>query len=176
MHIKRLILIAMLTALSGSVYAESKVYKCKNAQGGISYQDSACAQSTQPVSSWATSKHATRSLVLKAKDGGHFFVDSQINAQTVVFMIDTGASFVSIPQSVASAAQLSCQTPATTDTANGAANGCTATISALNIGPFLLREITVLILPNLAQPVLGMNALKQFNITQENDEMRITGK
>lgn len=176
MHIKPLILIAMLVALSGSAYAESKVYKCKNAQGGISYQDSACAQSTQPVSSWASQKHSNRNLVLKSKDGGHFFVDTQINGQTVVFMIDTGASFVSIPQSIATAAQLSCTTPATTGTANGSTNGCTATISALNIGPFLLRELTVLILPNLTQPLLGMNALKQFNITQENDEMRITGK
>lgn len=175
MKIKGVILFALCVLFSQATLA-AKVYKCKNAQGGISYQDSTCGQANQPVSTWNSTKSNPRTLTLKAGDAGHYTVDGQVNGQTVVFVVDTGASFVAIPQAMAGAAHLSCQNPATSETANGTTSGCTASIGVLNFGSFTLREVTAVLLPNLAQPLLGMNVLKQFNITQENGEMRLTAK
>ena len=175
MKIKVIVLFALCVLFSQTALA-AKVYKCKNAQGGISYQDSACAQANQPVSAWNTNKSNPRTLTLKAGEGGHYSVDGQVNGQTVVFVVDTGASFVAIPQAMAVAAQLNCQNQTTSDTANGTTSGCTTTIGVLTFGPFTLREVTAVLLPNLAQPLMGMNVLKQFNIIQENGEMRLTAK
>lgn len=175
MKIKGIVLFALCVLFSQSALA-AKVYKCKNPQGGVSYQDSACGQANQPVATWNSSKSNPRSLTLKAGEGGHYSVDGQVNGQTVVFVVDTGASFVAIPQAMAGAAHLSCQTPATSETANGTTSGCTTSISVLSFGSFTLREVTAVLLPNLTQPLLGMNVLKQFNITQENGEMRLTAK
>jgi len=38
----------------------------------------------------------------------------------------------------------------------------------------VFKNVTALIVPNLAQPLLGMNVLQGFNIEQKNEEMRLS--
>lgn len=176
MKIKHILLATALATLTNSVYAESKVYKCKNAQGGMSYQGSPCAQNTQPVSSWSAKKNVERTMVLTPKDNGHYFLDSQINNQSLTFLIDTGASSVALPKSLADVAHLNCKSTIMVSTANGNVQACTTTITTLTFGPFTLHDVEATINPTLDQPLLGMNVLKQFQISQENGEMRITAR
>jgi aspartyl protease family protein len=166
--------VALLVVSSTSVFAEGTVYKCKNAKGGMSYQGSPCAQNAQPVSSWSAAKNADRHLVLKLKENGHYFVDSHINDNPLNFLIDTGATTVAIPQSLATAAHLVCEKQTTINTANGTANACETTIGTLTFGPFILKNVAATINPTLGQPLLGMNVLQQFKISQERDEMHIS--
>lgn len=165
---------ALLVLSSGVAFAEATVYKCKNAQGGMSYQGSPCAQNVQSVASWNAAKNADRQLVIKPKEGGHYFVDSHINDKSLNFLIDTGATTVAIPQSVATAAHLVCEKQTTINTANGVANACETTITTLTFGPFTLKNIAATINPTLDQPLLGMNVLQQFKISQERGEMHIS--
>lgn len=165
---------ALLVLFSGWAFAEGTVYKCKNAQGGMSYQGSPCAQNVQSVASWNAAKNADRQLVIKPKEGGHYFVDSHINDKSLNFLIDTGATTVAIPQALATAAHLVCEKQITTNTANGIANACETTIAKLTFGPFTLKNINATINPTLDQPLLGMNVLQRFKISQERGEMHIS--
>lgn len=172
---KKTIFCLVLCALFAQPALANKVYKCKNAQGGVSYQDSPCTQSNQSVSSWSANKNTARTMTLTPRDG-HYSVDGQVNGQNLVFTVDTSASFVVIPQAMAATAQLSCQGQASADASNGGSGGCTTTINSLTFGPFNLRAVHALLLPNATQPLLGMNVLRQLNMTQDNGEMRLTTK
>jgi len=89
-------------------------------------------------------------------------------------VIDTGATMVTLPNSVAAAAELGCRRSIVLQTANGNVSGCTAVIDKLKLGSFMIRDVDVVIVPNLNQPLLGMNVLRKFNITQESTRMHIT--
>jgi aspartyl protease family protein len=176
MKTKVMLILTLLTLCTGTAYAEGKVYKCKNAQGGMSYQGSPCAQNTQSLSSWNAKKNADRTLVLTPRENGHYYLNSQVNDKSLTFLIDTGATTVALPQSFANAVHLSCQEKITVSTANGVVPACTTTLATLTVGSLTLRNLPATINPSLDEPLLGMSVLKQFQITQENNEMRITPK
>ena len=60
------------------------------------------------------------------------------------------------------------------NTANGVADACTAKIKKLQFGPFFVQDVAAVIVPNLSQPLLGMNVLQLFKVAQENGEMNIS--
>lgn len=168
-----------------SAWAEGTVFKCKNQQGDLIYQESPCTQNAQSVSSWAAAaeakqrdseaeKNANGMLILRQHASGHYFVDGAINGKPLTFVVDTGASVVSLPRSVAMSAQIYCRDPILMQSANGAYSACTAVIPRLKFGPFLIRDAQATISPNLSQPLLGMSVLQQFKIEQDNGEMRIS--
>jgi aspartyl protease family protein len=156
------------------VAAAGTIFKCKSANGTLLYQEKPCAEETKPVSSWGTASGAP--LVMLQGDNGHYFVDATINNQKLNFVIDTGASLVSLPPALASAAGLLCQRQVTTQTANGPSRACTTTIQTLKFGSFTLKNVEAVISPNLSQPLLGMNVLKQFRVEQDSGEMRLIAK
>lgn len=59
-------------------------------------------------------------------------------------------------------------------TAGGSTSGCTAVIATLKFGPFMMKDVPAVIVPDLDQPLLGMNVLSQFKIEQSKGEMRIS--
>ena len=180
-------LIAILLLVPNiTAWAES-VYKCKNPQGDLVYQGTPCPKSAQPVSSWNAPAEAPQPgnkvenatngvLILKQHGNGHYFLNGTVNGKALVFVIDTGASVVSLPRPVAMLAQIYCKDQVLVQTANGTANACTAVIPKLQFGPFTIKNAPAMIAPNLSQPLLGMNILRNFKIEQENGEMRISLK
>jgi aspartyl protease family protein len=114
------------------------------------------------------------SLTLSQKESGHYFVDGAINDIPIVFAIDTGASFVTLPGHAASKAGIQCENDAVMETANGKAKGCAGIIAKLKFGDFMITDVRCLIAPNLNQALLGNNVLKEFKIIQNTGEMRIT--
>ncbi len=171
--------------LAGPGWA-STVYKCKSQDGQLQYQSTPCANAEQAVSSWHAQENgevqtgpngaAEGGLVLGQGQGGHYFVDGAVNGHYVNFLIDTGATTVTIPLELASAAGLHCQRMAAMQTANGVTQGCMATIQKLTFGHFTLSYVDATIVPNLNQPLLGMNVLKRFHIEQDGQQMRIARK
>lgn len=180
------VLFAFVTLPGQFAWADT-IYKCKNTEGRLLYQETPCAKEGEAVSAWA-SKSATVSgdnaetssqnntLVIGQSRGGHYFVDGAINNQYLNFVIDTGASLVSLPQAVAFAAGMRCEKRVAMHTGNGVAMACTATIRELKIGNFTVRNVNAVIAPNLGQPLLGMNVLKQFRVEQDSGEMRLSKK
>ena len=158
------------------------VYKCKNSDGAMLYQATPCAKEAESVSSWAsksgskTEDPSAETLVIAQGRFGGYFVDGAVNNQYLNFAIDTGATLVTLPQAVANSAGIRCQKRATTLTANGISTACTSIIQELKFGPFTISNVEVIIVPNLIQPLLGMNILKRFRVEQEGGEMRLSKK
>ncbi|MDD5460729.1 MAG: TIGR02281 family clan AA aspartic protease [Methylococcales bacterium] len=164
-----------LALLSMSARGDTRIHKCKNQQGELIYQKLPCAANTETVKLWTAVIGARKSLVLEQGSGGHYYLDSEVNGKRVKFVVDTGASVVSLPSSVASAANIVCNSEKITlQTANGSILACTAVIPRLKFGSFLIKDVTAAIIPNLGQPLLGMNILKRFNIIQNDNKMKIT--
>lgn len=110
----------------------------------------------------------------RARDG-HFHIDGAIQGKPVRFLIDTGASTVSIPQELAWRLGLGCDVPSTFRTANGIVQGCTSRVAELDFGPFRIENLAVAILPNLSSDaLLGMNALRHVRMEQAGDTLRIS--
>jgi clan AA aspartic protease (TIGR02281 family) len=163
--------------------------KCRGPGGAISYLDRQCpAGSTQlsgrtvavpPGAKTATAGVTTEkkitTLTLTASQG-MYRTSGSVNGTPVDFIVDTGASYVSLPERMALAAGLRCQEHGRSMTANGSTEKCIGEIADLELGPFRLRNIRADILPNLGHALIGMNALGAFHIEQEDGMMRITGK
>jgi clan AA aspartic protease (TIGR02281 family) len=167
-----------LLVFSMNAWGDRTIHKCKNKQGQLIYQKAPCAENTETITSWTVpieTRIAKSSLVLEPGNGGHYFLDSEVNGIPVQFVVDTGASVVSLPSSVASAANVACKGERITmETANGSILACTAVIAKLKFGSFVVKDVVATIVPNLGQPLFGMNILQRFNITQEDNKMKIT--
>lgn len=182
-NIMQLLSVTALTVLSLNVWGDT-IFKCKNHQGNLLYQKSPCKENVQTISSWTAaakvqppaSEHEKKNkeFIIKQSRNGYYFLDGAINDKALTFVIDTGASFVSIPTPVAREAQISCKDEVDMQTANGLIKGCIATIKKLNFGPFVIENAMTVIAPNLSQPLLGMNVLQQLKIVQEKGEMYLS--
>jgi clan AA aspartic protease (TIGR02281 family) len=178
---KNSLLLSVIALTTISVNASGEmIYKCRNQQGEMKYQKSACAENIQTTSSLVeikTTKPAIKqkkTLVIDKGVNGHYFLEGEVNSTALTFVVDTGASVVSLPSSVARAAEIDCKKQVTMNTANGLANACTIVIPKLKIGSFIIEEVAAVVVPNLSEPLLGMNVLQQFNIVQDHGQMRIS--
>lgn len=162
------------------------VYKCRNLQGDLVYQEAPCKQDAQSIKSWsamsaaqpadegASGSSANGTLVIPQRGNGHYFVDGSVNGKALTFVVDTGASGVVLPRQLAMAAGVYCRNQIMMQTVGGASSGCASIVSRLDFGPFRIRDVPVMIAPNLTQPLLGMNVLQQFRIEQDGGTMRIS--
>jgi clan AA aspartic protease (TIGR02281 family) len=176
---------AAAVLLVPSAWADT-IYKCKGTQGGMLYQENPCTEDAKSVASWASSSESkmddgtayssTSPLVIGQGNNGHYFVDGAVNDFFLNFVIDTGASVVTLPQAVATSAGLRCQGQATMKTGNGITRVCMTIIQKLKFGTFTLRDVDAVIAPNLSQPLLGMNVLKRFRVEQDGGQMRLSKK
>ena len=180
--------IAILTILTMSVCPAAVVHKCKNAQGKLLYQKTPCTENVEEVASWTpkidvkkpeppTEKKPTEPLIIRQGQGGHYFLGGEVNSHGLTFVVDTGATIVSLPRAFANSASMFCNDKVEIDTANGhSSQGCSTIITELKLGEFVFKNVTALILPNLTQPLLGMNVLQHFDIQQKNNEMQLSEK
>lgn len=108
------------------------VFKCRGADGNLHYQSSKCAQAEE-VSSWGARSSSTVQVVEggEAGEAGAAFVmvrknafnaywlRGSVNGTSVAMVVDTGASFVSIPFLLAKQLGLRCYSQVAMSTANG---------------------------------------------------------
>ncbi len=112
---------------------------------------------------------------LRRAGDGHYHIDGGIQGAPVRFLIDTGASTVSISRQLAARIHLDCELITNFRTANGVVQGCTTRVATLDFGPFRIHDISVAILPDLSsEALLGMNALRQVRMEQEADRLRLS--
>ncbi len=110
--------------------------------------------------------------VLERSKDGHYFSSGTVNGFPVVFMVDTGATTVSISMDTASRAGIQECTPARFSTANGDTDGCRAIIPMIEFGGYKISNIEVAILRNLTtHSLLGMNVLKLFKMQQHENRL-----
>jgi clan AA aspartic protease (TIGR02281 family) len=183
-NIMQFLSVTALITLSLNVWGDT-IYKCKNQQGNLLYQKSPCKENIQTISSWTAAakvrppapkpeKKTKAEFIIKQNINGAYLMDGTVNGKALTFVIDTGASFVSLPSSIAHEARIYCKDKVDMQTANGSIKGCSINIQKLNFGPFFIKDVKAVIAPNLSQPLLGMNVLQQLKIAQERGEMRLS--
>ena len=115
-----------------------------------------------------------RSITLERGRYGHYLVTGTINGAKADFLVDTGASSVSIPVEIANNAGLERGPEITISTANGIRIAYRTEIDQLRIGDLEIRNATAHINPGLTGDVLlGMSVLQNYELVQRGDQLVI---
>ncbi len=117
-----------------------------------------------------------REIVIAAGPGGHFVTAGSINGRAVQFMVDTGATLVSLGQTDADRLGLDWRNGqrVMTHTANGSAAAVLVTLGLVRVGEVQLANVDAIVVP-AALPVvlLGNSFLSRMQMRRENDVMRL---
>lgn len=117
-----------------------------------------------------------REIVIPAGPGGHFTAGGSINGRATRFMVDTGATMVSIGRDDAErlGLDLKAARASVTQTANGPVAVQSLTLTSLRVGDVELSNVHAIVLPS-AMPyvLLGNSWLGRFQMRRENDVMRL---
>lgn len=149
-------------------------YNCIKPDGSKIYQDEPCLNGDKK-SRKNFAEQTNNPIELRPEQNGNYLISGSINGQAVKFMVDTGASYLSLSNQAAAVYGVTGCIPSTVTTANGMINICIAKASQITFGGFQLNNVVVAIMPNLVgNPLLGMNVLKQFKMEQKNSLMRIS--
>ncbi|TDF39936.1 TIGR02281 family clan AA aspartic protease [Alteromonadaceae bacterium M269] len=106
---------------------------------------------------------------------GHYVSTGTINAERVTFLLDTGATDVSIPANLANRLGLEPGAQHLVSTANGQIYVSSTRINELSIGDIRLFNVAANINPGMQgeEILLGMSALKQLEFTQRGDQLTL---
>lgn len=121
----------------------------------------------------AVTPGAAGELVLQRNRAGHYVAPGTINGQPVVFLLDTGATQVSVPARLGNALGLTPGAPGQVLTANGTVTVRSTVIAELGLGPFLATNVRAHLNPGMRddQVLLGMSVLKHLEFTQRGDTL-----
>jgi len=117
---------------------------------------------------------ANGDLIIPRAADGHFYTPGSINGFAVMFLVDTGASLVSVSEPFAQAAAMEGGVPTTFQTANGARPGRVVDGVEVAVGPMRVTNVKVgvgLSLGDDAQALLGQSFLSKFDITLRQNQM-----
>ena len=126
-----------------------------------------------PAAAPASSAYG-RTFTMRADRRGHFHVEARIDGRRLDFLVDTGATFISIPER--EAARLGIH-PARRDytaqirTANGTVAAAPTRLNMVEVGGLLVRDVAAVVLPDgtLHDNLLGMSflsRLRRFEIAE----------
>lgn len=119
--------------------------------------------------------HAEGGVVeIRRGDDGHYHWRGTVNGRTVDFLVDTGASGVAIPASLARELGLEPEGQARASTAGGNVVGSVVRIDLTLDGGVRGERLRAVALPGLAEnPLLGMDVLGKLSWRQEGGVLRI---
>ncbi|GGA79761.1 hypothetical protein GCM10011369_22150 [Neiella marina] len=107
---------------------------------------------------------------------GHYLAPGQINGVDVTFLLDTGATYLSIPEDIAERAGLRRGQQAAVSTANGRIRVFRTEIDEVRLGGLQRQRVAAFINPSEQGGVvlLGMSFLKYFQWRQIDDRLILT--
>ncbi len=117
-----------------------------------------------------------REVVLLSSRGGHYIASGEINRQPVTFLVDTGATLVSVPESLARELGLEKQQPILAQTANGKVQIYRTQLDSVLLGNIELQNVTAAINPGMNSTdkvLLGMSFLRSLELSQQDNTLRI---
>lgn len=114
-------------------------------------------------------------VVLQRNRFGHYVTDGMVNNIPVVFMLDTGATGVVIPEHMSSILGIERGIAVTVQTANGNLRAYNAKLDRVAIGGIVLQDIKALLNPSEESNVilLGMSFLKYIEFTQRGNTLTL---
>lgn len=114
-------------------------------------------------------------VVLQSGSYGHYVASGEINNTEVTFLVDTGASYVSVPERVANKIGLKKGREMLVSTANGNVTVYATTLAEISIGEIKLYDIQADINPHMdsEEILLGMSFLRDLSVTHRGDQLTI---
>lgn len=112
-------------------------------------------------------------VTLKQNRHGHYVTQGTINGATVTFLLDTGATQVSIPAHIADNLGLQSSGSHRVQTANGSITVYQTRLEQLSIGNIFLYNVAANINPAMQSDeiLLGMSALKRVEFRQTGKQL-----
>lgn len=109
-----------------------------------------------------------------AKDGG-FYMNVGINGATLSYLVDTGASMLTVRQQEAYLMSLPVGEEVQISTANGKATGNLTTIAKFSMAGLELTDVEAVIVSdmNLQTGLIGQNILRNYHVVQKDGIMQI---
>lgn len=112
-------------------------------------------------------------MITRSHDG-HFYVAGTVNGKVANFMVDTGATLVSVSDEFASQARLQGGEPTTFKTANGDRPGRVVTDVAVSVSTVTVPDVRVgvgLTGDKVSDALLGQSFLSRFDVMMNKDQM-----
>jgi len=147
----------VIAGIYGAKFADRAVNEPPHA---ASVQPAARASGLEPYNS-------SHSMVLDSDSHGHFKVDVRVEGRPLDFMVDTGASLVTLRESDAAYVgihPMPVDYRAVVSTANGKVKAAPAKLSRIEIGDITVFDVPALVLPDeaLSQNLLGVSFLSKL--------------
>ena len=122
-----------------------------------------------------TSIDGIKELQLTRNSYGHYVASGSINHHSVIFILDTGATDVAIPDKLASNLGLKKGHPMTYRTANGEITVYATQLREISLGEITLQNVRATINPHYSSDeiLLGMSFLKHLEFTQRGDTLTL---
>jgi len=111
-------------------------------------------------------------VVIERSHDQHFYVEGAINGHPVTFLVDTGASLVSVSDELARTIGLATGAPALFDTAGGRAVGHIVPEASVRVGGIRVDGIRVGVGTG-KRALLGQNFLNKVKIIQDADRLTL---
>ena len=115
-------------------------------------------------------------IVLTAGSGGHFFANGSINGKAVRFVVDTGATYISMGAAEAERLGIDYRRGerGSSQTANGTMAVYKVTLASVRVGDVQVYNVEALVGQNaMDQVLLGNSFLTRFQMKRENDLMTL---
>ncbi|PND36402.1 TIGR02281 family clan AA aspartic protease [Paucibacter aquatile] len=128
------------------------------------------------VGDGAAAANTGRKIVLSSGHGGHFTTVGNINGHSTQFLVDTGATAISISQSEAERMGLRYREGrrTMTQTANGIIPAYALMLDTVRIGDVEVRGIEAIVVPSqMSHVLLGNSFLTRFQMKRDNDVLTL---
>ncbi len=113
-------------------------------------------------------------ISIPAARDGHYYLEGAVNGVPLTFMIDTGATYVSVSQGFARKANLPQGVTSYYSTANGTVEGKVVKDQSVEAEGFKVSGLSVAVAPlGGRKGLLGQNFLKRFEVSQSAGVLRL---
>lgn len=113
-------------------------------------------------------------ISIPAARDGHYYLEGAVNGVPITFMIDTGATYVSVSQGFARKANLPEGITSYFSTANGTVEGKVVKDQVVEAEGFRVSGLSVAVTPlGGRSALLGQNFLRRFEVSQTAAVMRL---
>lgn len=121
------------------------------------------------------SPEGVREVVLQRNRAGHYVASGSINGHDAVFLLDTGATLVSVPVDLARRLDLERGPAFTAMTANGTVTVYATRLDSVSIGDIELRDVRASINPGMGgeDVLLGMSFMKDLELVQRGQTLTL---
>ncbi|MCP5155226.1 MAG: TIGR02281 family clan AA aspartic protease [Ectothiorhodospiraceae bacterium] len=118
----------------------------------------------------ARSVGGVREVVLHADRQGHYVASGSIDGVPVVFLLDTGATEVAIPEAVAREIGLRLGAPRPVATASGIARVYETRLQRVELGGIVIQDVAAHVGPDMPgrHVLLGMSFLRHLELAQRD--------